>query len=392
MNIVDQSKAANALGGKTARACDSCLLKRARWFCAADDAFLCQACDVSVHSANQLASRHERVRLEASSIKGGEGQHSSPAWHQGFTRKARTPRQGKPNGRLQAPANHHPLPLVPEINAEDGASLEENEEQLLYRVPVFDPFADEFCTETVKGEEADDGHDLNLAELLSTCDDELAEFAADVESLLGTGVEEDSGCRIHCQNEDNELLHGKGVKIEEDDDDDDEVHAVIACHFDPALDMELNWDFDYASSMAGQETKNVATIETTSSMDSGNESQVKKRMLLRLNYEAVIAAWATQGSPWTNGVRPHDFNLDEFMVACLEGESHPCGGRSGANDAEREARVLRYREKRRTRLFSKKIRYQVRKLNAEKRPRMKGRFVKRTNFSGSSSLPYLINK
>ena len=46
---------------------------------------------------------------------------------------------------------------------------------------------------------------------------------------------------------------------------------------------------------------------------------------------------------------------------------------------EREARVSRYREKRRTRLFAKKIRYEVRKLNAEKRPRMKGRFVKRTS-------------
>lgn len=46
-------------------------------------------------------------------------------------------------------------------------------------------------------------------------------------------------------------------------------------------------------------------------------------------------------------------------------------------DEGRQARVLRYREKRRRRLFSKKIRYQVRKLNAEKRPRIKGRFVKR---------------
>lgn len=55
------------------------------------------------------------------------------------------------------------------------------------------------------------------------------------------------------------------------------------------------------------------------------------------------------------------------------------GGGGGCRNEEREARVLRYREKRRTRLFSKKIRYEVRKLNAEKRPRMKGRFVKRTN-------------
>lgn len=51
-------------------------------------------------------------------------------------------------------------------------------------------------------------------------------------------------------------------------------------------------------------------------------------------------------------------------------------------DRGREARVSRYREKRRSRLFSKKIRYEVRKLNAEKRPRMKGRFVKRASLAG----------
>jgi len=39
----------------------------------------------------------------------------------------------------------------------------------------------------------------------------------------------------------------------------------------------------------------------------------------------------------------------------------------------REASVMRYKEKRQNRLFSKTIRYQVRKLNAEKRPRVKVR-------------------
>lgn len=38
---------------------------------------------------------------------------------------------------------------------------------------------------------------------------------------------------------------------------------------------------------------------------------------------------------------------------------------------QREASVMRYKEKRQNRLFSKTIRYQVRKLNAEKRPRIK---------------------
>lgn len=40
----------------------------------------------------------------------------------------------------------------------------------------------------------------------------------------------------------------------------------------------------------------------------------------------------------------------------------------------REASVLRYKEKRQNRLFSKRIRYEVRKLNAQQRPRMKVAF------------------
>jgi CCT motif len=43
----------------------------------------------------------------------------------------------------------------------------------------------------------------------------------------------------------------------------------------------------------------------------------------------------------------------------------------GGPNGIREASVMRYKEKRRTRLFSKKIRYQVRKVNADQRPRMK---------------------
>ncbi|CAK9148800.1 unnamed protein product [Ilex paraguariensis] len=44
---------------------------------------------------------------------------------------------------------------------------------------------------------------------------------------------------------------------------------------------------------------------------------------------------------------------------------------------DREARVLRYREKRKNRKFQKTIRYASRKAYAEKRPRIKGRFAKR---------------
>lgn len=44
---------------------------------------------------------------------------------------------------------------------------------------------------------------------------------------------------------------------------------------------------------------------------------------------------------------------------------------------DREARVMRYREKKKTRRFEKTIRYASRKAYAETRPRIKGRFAKR---------------
>lgn len=49
-----------------------------------------------------------------------------------------------------------------------------------------------------------------------------------------------------------------------------------------------------------------------------------------------------------------------------------------SNGSDRQARVLRYKEKRKNRKFEKTIRYASRKAYAETRPRIKGRFAKRT--------------
>ncbi|KAL9317130.1 hypothetical protein ACSQ67_013647 [Phaseolus vulgaris] len=339
--------AAIAVGGKTARACDSCITKRARWYCAADDAFLCQACDSSVHSANPLARRHERVRLKTASYKSTDEQQQQqpPTWH---TKKARTPRHGKHS------RSSNPFHLVPEVGSEEVNSNEENEEQLLYRVPIFDPFLAELCGTNSSSPSSVTSTDQGVAAAVA---EELAEFAADVESLLGRGLEnecvgmEDLGL-IDAKEE--ECSEGSGkVKVEEES---------------PEMEMEME--------MVGRDV----SFELSFDYETCEE----------LDYESVINAWASQKSPWTT---PHKPNLDpdecwhHCMESCGTGMDDPYGEVGGfgihpmINDGGREARVSRYREKRRTRLFSKKIRYEVRKLNAEKRPRMKGRFVKRASFA-----------
>ncbi|KAI4377209.1 hypothetical protein MLD38_014876 [Melastoma candidum] len=120
---------------------------------------------------------------------------------------------------------------------------------------------------------------------------------------------------------------------------------------------------------------NIELAKTTEDSPATSESGGRKAgLILKLDYNNVLDAWSGRGcSPFPDespapGVAGNDVAA-RLMQIDLFGEG---GG-------TREASVQRYKEKRRTRLFSKKIRYQVRKLNAECRPRMKGRFVRRSN-------------
>ncbi|XP_010938521.1 uncharacterized protein [Elaeis guineensis] len=101
---------------------------------------------------------------------------------------------------------------------------------------------------------------------------------------------------------------------------------------------------------------------------------------LKLDYEEVLTAWSDRGSLYIDGDGPQvvpDLYHTTSPVLVEVGSTGWTVPESELEVGNREARVMRYKEKRRSRLFSKRIRYEVRKLNAEKRPRSKGRFVRR---------------
>lgn len=435
--MIIQKKTANAIGGKTARACESCLKKRARWFCPADDAFLCHSCDSLVHSANELAGRHKRVRLESASSKPNHNDYNEkntnpdpncthlPApWHQGFTRKARTPRNAK-----RAKSAQLMMPVVPEISGDEGSAEEENEEQMIFSVPTFDPFEvelnstidndDQFNISLIgfEGDNQEGGGlndwDINLPEFLPS-DSDFAEFAADVESLL---VEQDATDEDRHQMYATLPLTDKDtVEILLDEEFNDQEVKVKVEERESGTTTECSgggqfdyWSLDYDQvkgleeeeeegkklvqvGMVMEEEERGSNISNDNNNMMGNNNNKRRKIFLRLNYEEVIDAWAGS-SPWTTGRRPefdpeHDgwpncMGVMGSIEAGHEGGEVMMGGRGHVDggDGNREARVSRYREKRRTRLFSKKIRYEVRKLNAEKRPRLKGRFVKRTSLA-----------
>ncbi|KAG6573962.1 Zinc finger protein CONSTANS-LIKE 16 [Cucurbita argyrosperma subsp. argyrosperma] len=381
-----------AEGGKTARACDSCISKRARWYCAADDAFLCQACDALVHSANSLARRHERVRLQTASFRPSSDKSSAASWHQGFTRKPRSPRMGK------AALARKPSPQVPEVNAKE--ETEDQEQLFLHRVPVLGADSNVGDLASFVGEKENSNGYLSY-------DMDPAEFAADVESLLGNSLDtecfdmEELGLGASQDDwttkDDSSFNSCELIKIEPDEIE-ELTPMMLGIETDPMREpFDLNFmDFSDNPSCDKEEKASVEVMALAKNHEFEVEEETKiatnkKKVSLTLDSEAVIIAWGSRGTPWTSGERPNvdlDYYWPDYMGMCESGHYCQAYGEVGGGirrqaaagvEGEREARVSRYREKRRTRLFAKKIRYEVRKLNAEKRPRMKGRFVKRSS-------------
>ncbi|KAM0036711.1 putative transcription factor C2C2-CO-like family [Helianthus debilis subsp. tardiflorus] len=97
------------------------------------------------------------------------------------------------------------------------------------------------------------------------------------------------------------------------------------------------------------------------------------KLLLKLNYDDVLNAWSDKGSPLPEEISGSESADGDIHTRLAQIDLFSESG------GLREASVMRYKEKKRTRLFSKKIRYQVRKVNADRRPRSKGRFVRRSN-------------
>ncbi|MED6148653.1 hypothetical protein PIB30_055031 [Stylosanthes scabra] len=90
-------------------------------------------------------------------------------------------------------------------------------------------------------------------------------------------------------------------------------------------------------------------------------------LMLKLNYDGVRDSWSDKGSPFGDDASASDSPGNDLTARLSQIDL------LWENGGVREASVLRYKEKRRTRLFSKKIRYQVRKVNADRRPRMQVR-------------------
>ncbi|CAA0371100.1 unnamed protein product [Arabidopsis thaliana] len=269
----------------SSRLCDSCKSTAATLFCRADAAFLCGDCDGKIHTANKLASRHERVWL-------CEVCEQAPA-------------------HVTCKADAAALCVTCDRDIHSANPLSRRHE----RVPIT-PFYD-------------------------------AVGPAKSASSSVNFVDEDGGDVTASW-----LLAKEGIEI-----------------------TNLFSDLDYPK------------IEVTSEENSsGNDGVVPVQNKLFLNedyfnFDLSASKISQQGFNFINqtvSTRTIDVPLvpeSGGVTAEMTNTETPAVQLS---PAEREARVLRYREKRKNRKFEKTIRYASRKAYAEMRPRIKGRFAKRT--------------
>ncbi|KAL6136178.1 hypothetical protein ACLB2K_061479 [Fragaria x ananassa] len=138
-------------------------------------------------------------------------------------------------------------------------------------------------------------------------------------------------------------------------------------------------------------TATTSSASTCCSVGDDRKSHQDQRLALKLDYEEVLNAWSDKGSLYikTEDGEPPPQTVPDLLQDQLFQHLHDSsaniedlwrvpeeGGSLERKRVQRQESLLRYKRKRENRLFSKQIRYEVRKLNAEKRPRVKGRFVR----------------
>uniref|UniRef100_A0A1J3D312 Zinc finger protein CONSTANS-LIKE 5 n=1 Tax=Noccaea caerulescens TaxID=107243 RepID=A0A1J3D312_NOCCA len=316
--------------GAAARSCDACKSVAAAVFCRADSAFLCITCDTRIHSF----TRHERVMV-------CEVCEQAPA-------------------AVTCKADAAVLCVTCDSDIHSANPLASRHE----RVPV-ESFFDSAETAVAKFSASTFGIlgssttvDLTAVPVMGNSDDlGLCPW------LLPNDFNEPAKIETGAQT--------AGMKSSD----------FMFSDFDRLIDFDPN-SFNHnagADSLVPVQTKTEPLPLTNN--DHCFDIDFCRSKLSAFTYSTQSASHSVSTSSLDYGVVPDGNNaVSEISIpfnrSAITGSTATTGDQASSMD--REARVLRYREKRKNRKFEKTIRYASRKAYAESRPRIKGRFAKRT--------------
>lgn len=328
-----------------ARVCDTCRAAPCTVYCRADSAFLCTSCDARIHAANQVASRHERVWV-------CEACERAPA---AFLCKADAASlcatcDAEIHSANPLARRHQRVPIMPVAGCVYGPQGGRMSEDRFLTLPEGDDH-----TTDHEGDEDEAASWLLLNPVKNSNNQNTNGF------LTGGGeVDEYLDLLEYNSGADNQLCEQynqqQEFKVPEKNCGGDSV-VPVQCR--EAKDHQIQ----YQNFLFGMEceTKSGYTYNTSISQSVSVSSM-----------DVGVVPESAMSDISMSHPRPPKGTIDLFS-------SPPMQVPTQLSPLDREARVMRYREKKKNRKFEKTIRYASRKAYAETRPRIKGRFAKRTD-------------
>ncbi|KAL8130023.1 hypothetical protein V2J09_019178 [Rumex salicifolius] len=364
-------------GIMAAKLCDSCKSATAILFCRADTAFLCAGCDSDIHAANKLASRHARVWVcEVCEQAPAAVTCKADAAHLCITCD-RDIHSANPLAR-----RHTRVPLAPFFDLNEsapGAALADVDKPAHGTNNSMKPSAaaainqlfgeEDYYSEDLDAEEAEAASWLlpnpnpepNNQNLNKTVDP-----APEPKSIEYLFAEDDIDPYL-------DLDFSADPKAEDPNSTsadcvvpDQKAHQINQHHLSPQ---------SFFSPMPSYQHLHHHH------MDHFDSAAVYKPLTLAYPAPQPSLSHSLSSSSMDVGVVPDAGVIGNDVVSTgLEKQIPSPVAKVGI---DREARVQRYREKRKNRRFEKTIRYASRKAYAETRPRIKGRFAKRTDMEAA---------
>eukprot|EP00250_Pteridium_aquilinum_P013626 c21463_g2_i1 orf=535-1656(+) len=350
------------------RSCDACQSSTALVFCRADAAYLCMACDVKVHGANKLASRHERVwmcevceqvpavvtcKADAASLcfSCDADIHSANPLASRHERVPVLPFYEAP-GLIKASHMNVIAPHSSDVGGCGSASSDDDEydERSAAEAESWLLPSDGINKGSLGGESFDD-----VVTVPSLFEDETC--GSGTNSLAPPG-------------------HGKLFKVKAEENSSLEFFSDV----DPLFDMPFAMGVPQVltDSLVPVHNPNVANCVSVSPTNGSLMLDGEVSSKNGLGVGCASLSQSISSSSMEFGVVP-DSAFSDISTPAGPGAMPRTQSVYQLEPLAREARVLRYKEKRKNRKFEKTIRYASRKAYAETRPRVKGRFAKRTN-------------
>ncbi|XP_027072381.1 zinc finger protein CONSTANS-LIKE 5-like [Coffea arabica] len=369
--VVANNRGVPAAWGLVAKPCDCCSSAAALLFCRTDSLFMCMTCDSKMHATNKIGSRHERVWMcevceqapasvtckadaAALCVTCDHDIHSANPLARRHERSPVVPFYDTAESVVKSTAATLLVPLPPPAvnnSSNTGANNMVNDTCHGHDAKMTTCFAHEsymsdpwISSNPMNSKLPTDAPEIKSVEFLFSDSDNYLDFDYRISS----------GARI----QQHYTSSGTDGVVPVQTTKPPFLPAQLPGHHQPS---EKHFEIDFTKSHISSYTPSYTSHSLSQSVSSSS----------------LDVGVVPDGSSVSEISYPFGRNLSG-STADLSGSSS--GGNNQGSQLpgmDREARVLRYREKRKNRKFEKTIRYASRKAYAETRPRIKGRFAKR---------------